>query len=196
LVVGEGPETRSARRIFADPNLFKRVMMTGKLTGEQLCDAYNAMDWFVFSSRSETQGMVLAEAMAAGVPVVALDGPGVREVIRDRGTGRCLPADTPATEFARALSEAVSRNVRPTWSKAARRAARRFSRESCAKRLEKVYAELTLRPRSENSVGLARWESLLHAIRAEWELLQEKMSATAGLLESASKENAGDDRLS
>ncbi|MCC5845768.1 MAG: glycosyltransferase [Verrucomicrobia bacterium] len=41
------------------------------------------MDCFVFASQTETQGIVLAEAMAAGNPVVALDGPGVREIVAD-----------------------------------------------------------------------------------------------------------------
>ena len=43
----------------------------------------SAMDIFAFASFSETQGMVLAEAMAAGLPAVALDASGVREVVRN-----------------------------------------------------------------------------------------------------------------
>ena len=54
----------------------QQVVMAGCQTGQDLADAYAAMDVFVFSSQSETQGMVLAEAMAAGVPAVALDAPG------------------------------------------------------------------------------------------------------------------------
>ena len=41
-------------------------------------NVYHAMDVFVFASQSETQGLVMTEAMAAGIPVVAVDAPGVR----------------------------------------------------------------------------------------------------------------------
>ena len=59
----------------------ERLHLPGSLDGQVLADAYHAMDVFVFASRTETQGMVLTEAMAAGKPVVALDAPGVREVL-------------------------------------------------------------------------------------------------------------------
>jgi 1,2-diacylglycerol 3-alpha-glucosyltransferase len=42
------------------------------------------MDVVAFASKSETQGMVLTEAMAAGVPIVVLDAPGAREVVVDQ----------------------------------------------------------------------------------------------------------------
>ena len=83
-VDAEAPET--PRRVPVAATLEARakpeqVHLIGKKTGRELADAYAAMDVFVFSSQSETQGMVLAEAMAAGAPVVALDGPGVRDVV-------------------------------------------------------------------------------------------------------------------
>ena len=62
----------------------------GVCAGRDLIDAYHAMDLFAFASHSETQGMVLTEAMAAGKPVVALDGPGVRDVVQDRLNGRLI----------------------------------------------------------------------------------------------------------
>ena len=58
-----------------------RLHMPGSRSGQALIDAYHAMDVFAFASQSETQGMVLVEAMAAGVPVVAVDASGVREVV-------------------------------------------------------------------------------------------------------------------
>jgi glycosyltransferase involved in cell wall biosynthesis len=59
----------------------ERFHSAGILTTTDLTNAYHAMDVFAFSSKSETQGMVHTEAMAAGVPVVGLDAPGVREVV-------------------------------------------------------------------------------------------------------------------
>ena len=90
LVVGAGPSAARVRSELAELGVADRLHMPGVLTGTRLADAYRAMDVFVFASRTETQGMVLVEAMAAGVPVVALDAPGVREVVRDGIDGRLL----------------------------------------------------------------------------------------------------------
>ena len=76
LVVGSGPSANEIKRVFREAGLRRRLHLVGSLEGQDLVDAYHAMDVFVFASRSETQGMVLTEAMAAGKPVVALDAPG------------------------------------------------------------------------------------------------------------------------
>ena len=87
---GRGLPPRRSGRSFAQADMGKRLHLVGSLEGQALVDAYHAMDVFVFASCTETQGMVLTEAMAAGKPVVALDGPGVREVVRDGCNGRLL----------------------------------------------------------------------------------------------------------
>jgi len=83
LVVGAGPSSEAIQACFDDQGFANRLIMAGELSGQALVDAYDAMDLFVFASQSETQGMVLAEAMAAGKPVIALDASGVREVVSD-----------------------------------------------------------------------------------------------------------------
>jgi glycosyltransferase involved in cell wall biosynthesis len=65
LVVGDGPAQSEIKQTFADRHLVDRLHLAGEAAGSRLRDAYSAMDLFVFSSKSETQGMVLAEAMAA-----------------------------------------------------------------------------------------------------------------------------------
>ena len=57
----------------------------------------------VFASLSETQGIVLVEAMAAGVPVVAVDAPGVREVVKDGYNGRLIFGENQNNFFRSAL---------------------------------------------------------------------------------------------
>jgi glycosyltransferase involved in cell wall biosynthesis len=72
LIVGSGPSMSGMREDLQRPGLEERVHFAGVLNGLFLVSAYKAMDAFAFASLSETQGMVLTEAMAAGVPVVAL----------------------------------------------------------------------------------------------------------------------------
>src|SRR6185503_2951637 len=92
LVVGDGPGREKFAAVFEQKGVADRLILAGKRTGRVLREAYRAMDVFAFASMSETQGMVVAEAMAAGRPVVALNAPGVREVVQDEENGYLLPA--------------------------------------------------------------------------------------------------------
>ncbi len=100
-LVGCGPMKQEIIEICQQHGVADRVVTTGFLNSDQLRDAYKAMDVFAFSSLTETQGMVLVEAMAAGVPVVAYDAPGVREVVVDGINGRLL--NSTEIEFCQAL---------------------------------------------------------------------------------------------
>ena len=90
LIVGLGPAENLIKDTFKAAGLENRLHLTGVLHYQHLVDAYFAMDVFAFTSLSETQGMVLIEAMAAGLPVVALDAPGARDIIIDYHNGRLL----------------------------------------------------------------------------------------------------------
>lgn len=143
LFVGDGPARADMDRIFNTARVGDRVIFTGKLSGRRLHDACAAMDLFAFSSKSETQGLVLAEVMVSGTPVIALNASGAREVVRDRHNGRLLPADATVEHFARALSGAVkSPGTRRRWSAAARRTAAGYDRAKTGARLQQLYAEL------------------------------------------------------
>ncbi|MBF0217639.1 MAG: glycosyltransferase, partial [Candidatus Omnitrophica bacterium] len=108
LVVGKGPAEKMIAETFQKAGLEKRLRLTGVLHAQPLVDAYYAMDLFAFASLSETQGIVLIEAMAAGLQVVALDAPGVRDVVEDFHNGRLLP-EMDHNSFIDALLWALSR---------------------------------------------------------------------------------------
>jgi glycosyltransferase involved in cell wall biosynthesis len=181
LVVGDGASAEDIRRIFQDRDLENRLVMTGKLTGEDLRDAYHAMDLFVFASKTETQGMVLVEAMAAGLPVVALDAPGVREVIRDKENGRLRPGAASTEIFAEAAAEGFrDPEAARTWSRGALSTAESFSRKHMAERLLRLYLSAQYghqgdtRPPEE----FIPWDKLLRGLKAEWDLLSQKATAS------------------
>jgi glycosyltransferase involved in cell wall biosynthesis len=90
LIAGSGPSEEAIKKIFAAKGLDSKLIFAGTLKGQNLSDFYNAIDIFAFASKSETQGMVLTEAMAAGKPVVALTAPGVRDVLRNGENGLLL----------------------------------------------------------------------------------------------------------
>ena len=160
-----------------------RLVLTGNLTGKDLADAYQAMNMFVFSSKSETQGKVLIEAMAAGTPVIALDAPGVREVVRHNQNGILLPADADITAFSRAISDAVSHPEKTAaWQDLARKTARDFSREACAQKLSDLYEHAISQHNGAldiDETDTEPWDSFLRAIRTEWNLITEKAQTIA-----------------
>ncbi len=181
VVVGEGPSLSELASRFQEEGVASRLVAPGAMTGRSLADAYAAMDLFAFSSTSETQGMVLAEAMAAQTPVVALDASGSREVVRDRQNGRLLPEDTPADAFARTVLELLSdpRGLAEAGGHALD-TARYLSREVCAARLEGLYDSVLAgetQGAGPHESSLDPWETLLGALTAEWELLSRKASA-------------------
>lgn len=185
LVVGKGPDEESIRRIFADQSLAGRLRLVSPQAGQDLVDAYHAMDIFVFSSRSETQGMVVAEAMAAGVPVIALDASGVREVVSDGANGRLLPANARIGDFAGALADFIRNPGQGVpWKSNALDSAQRFSRDRCAGALVRFYGQLVEGNRSERDASdeLLSFDTFRRSLKAEWDLITEKARALKDML--------------
>jgi len=192
LVVGSGPSESLIREIFESAGLESQLLMVGSQTGEELRDCYSAMDLFVFSSKSETQGMVLAEAMAAGKPVIGLDAPGTREVVRDDWNGRLLAADASEEVFAQAM-EVFGRdsNRANRWRQGAAETAPAFSRRQCIAKMIGLYESILAEHQSENGTGdvLSPWDSLLRSLKAEWDLISEKATATLQTIKQEEYEN-------
>ena len=173
LVIGTGPSEKVIRDTFARAGLAARLHVLGILQGRQLADALHAIDVFAFASLSETQGMVLTEAMAAGLPVVALDAPGAREVVEDGVNGRLLRGATPAA-FGAALRgiTALDAEARRTMRQAALDTAEAFSMPRCADRALACYASLRPRTAADAREDDKGWEDVITAIRTEWDILK------------------------
>lgn len=182
LLAGEGESLEDIRRKFREHSLEDRLFHLGKLAAQDLVDAYHAMDVFVFSSKSETQGMVLAEAMAAGTPVVALDAPGVRDIVEDGANGFLLESDAPPGEFASAIGRLREQATsgRNKLAEALQETARRFSAGHCLDRVEKLYREL--RDEDQPAPDPKSWERFSNRIEAEWEIAISRARAIGSAL--------------
>ena len=87
LLVGPGKEAANLRALAARLPCAARVSFVGPRAHDALPAWYQAADLFLFASETETQGLVLAEAAACGLPAVAVSAPGCDEVVRDGVTG-------------------------------------------------------------------------------------------------------------
>ena len=88
-IVGDGPYREALEEHFAGTN----THFVGYLQGLELASAYASADAFIFPSRTETLGLVLLEAMAAGCPVVAARSGGIPDIVTDGVNGYLFEPD-------------------------------------------------------------------------------------------------------
>jgi len=146
LLIGGGPMEEELRGRAQEPDLAGRVHLTGRLARPDALSALRGADMFVFASRTETQGLVLAEALSAGLPAIALDGPGVRDSVREGIDGRIVAAD-PETSRATRLAEVLERLAgddvtRASMATRARSDATRFAVDARVAQVESFYLSL------------------------------------------------------
>jgi glycosyltransferase involved in cell wall biosynthesis len=146
LVIGGGPSEARLRARAASPDLAGRVAFAGSMPRVDALALLSGADLFAFASRTETQGLVLAEALAAGLPALTIDGPGVGDSVRDGIDGEILaaePAATRADRLAVALAALIADEGRRR-DMAARAVgdADRFSVEERVAEVERLYRSL------------------------------------------------------
>ncbi len=182
LVVGSGPSLKDIEALFESEGLLERLHAPGTLTGTFLISAYKAMDVFAFASQTETQGMVLTEAMAAGTPVVAVDASGAREVVNDGKNGFLLSQEN-RRDFVAALTKfATLADARRTaMEQAALETAQDFSMRVCSAKALELYAQAIERGSIVRKEEDSPWRTAIDRVRTEWDLL----ANTAGALGSA-----------
>jgi 1,2-diacylglycerol 3-alpha-glucosyltransferase len=142
ILAGEGPQRLALLRAARAAGVAERVRFLGHVPREALPELYASCDAFVFPSRTETQGLVLAEALAAGLPIAAVDTPQTRDVLQDAGI--LAPAEPEALACAVRRALARGRSVQS----AAHLAQSRFNLQLQARRVIGLYEDLLARRRT------------------------------------------------
>jgi 1,2-diacylglycerol 3-alpha-glucosyltransferase len=91
VIVGDGTERAALQEEAKLKGIGESVIFTGPLPRQNVVDSYASADLFVFSSTTETQGIVLGEAKAAGLPAVAVKALGASEMVKDGVDGFLTP---------------------------------------------------------------------------------------------------------
>jgi len=139
VVCGEGPALARLTRLARALGLAEAVRFVGYLERTtHLLDCYQAADAFVFASRTETQGLVLLEAMALGVPVVSTAVMGTRDIVGP-GRGALVAADREEDFAAKVVGLLRDRGLRARLSAEGREYARTWSAAALALRMEAFY---------------------------------------------------------
>jgi glycosyltransferase involved in cell wall biosynthesis len=144
VVAGEGPAKAELRRRAAALGLADHVLWLGYLDRRtELADVYCGGDLFAFTSLTETQGLVLLEAMSLGVPVVALAERGTRDLL-GAGRGAVAPPADPESFAVAMVGLLRDPERRAQLAAEARALAGEWSAARFAGQLAALYRELAL----------------------------------------------------
>lgn len=151
LIIGDGPERDRLQASIANLGLENYVLLPGGVAPEEIPLYCQLGDIFVFASRSETQGMVILEAMAAGLPVVVVRSSGIDDVVRDGHNGFKMPLDR--SRWRERVQELLhDSTLRSQLSSNAQEFARSFRIEQYGENMARIYA-LVLATRASNDAG-------------------------------------------
>ncbi|HXY97567.1 MAG TPA: glycosyltransferase, partial [Steroidobacteraceae bacterium] len=146
VIAGEGPARAGLQSQVASLGLAPHVYFAGYLDRDTaLLDCYAAAEVFVFASRTETQGLVLLEAMAQGAPVVSTAELGTRSILVPGSGALVVPEERGA--FAAAVVRVLEdRELREELAQRGRTYARSWSSSAMAGRLTELYGTLRSAP--------------------------------------------------
>ena len=143
MIIGDGPEKKKLICQIEELGLTENIIFIGNVDNQEIKNYQAAADAFLFTSKSETQGIVLLEAMAVGNPVVAVEVSGVRDVVKDGVNGYLTEEDTYWwAERTRMVLEEVAK--REQLSQAARETAESYSEEEVARQAEQYYRNVCI----------------------------------------------------
>jgi glycosyltransferase involved in cell wall biosynthesis len=137
-LVGDGPHREELETHFAGTH----THFVGYLAGEELAAAYASADVFVFPSRTETLGLVLLEAMAAGCPVVAANSGGIPDIVTNGENGFMFDPKDDNGAIAATQQIFAMGDLRDTLRVNARAEAERWGWRAATQQLQRFYREI------------------------------------------------------
>ena len=138
IFVGEGPNREEYEKLVYTLRLEKEIIFTGLIPNEKLPDYYRAADLFLFASKTETQGIVILETMAAETPVIALHATGVKDLVENGKNGYLVREEV--AEFAEKIHQVMQNSrLQAELRKGAFETAYSFRQEKIAQRAAVTY---------------------------------------------------------
>ncbi|MDD3486943.1 MAG: glycosyltransferase [Candidatus Moranbacteria bacterium] len=139
MICGDGGLKKEIAKKIDGLGLRERIILAGIVSSDEKKNYYAAGDIFVYASKSETQGMILTEAMYSGLPIVAVRTTGVKDVVEDGRTGFLTEEDRE--EFSEAAQKLIDdAELRRNFGEEAARTAReKYTATVCGERMLGVY---------------------------------------------------------
>ena len=141
MIVGDGAVKKDLEKMAEDFGIKNDVVFTGLVDRTEIVGLYQASDIFIFASKTETQGLVAVEAMAAGNPVVAIKASGIEDMVKN-GEDGFLTSESEE-EFSESVLRIVNdKNLREKMSAQAKINSTRFSIEPWVEKVVELYRRL------------------------------------------------------
>lgn len=151
VLLGDGPQAQALGRLAGELEIVDRVTFVGKVPFEEVPHYLKAADLFAFASITETQGLVTLEAMAAGLPVVAVDAPGTKDILEDGKQGFLTQND--AADLANGIIRLVDNSsLLSKFKSGALRASRTYDNQRLGRKMLKVYEQAIIDKKNEQYV--------------------------------------------
>lgn len=142
VILGDGPGKKDLESLARTLGLEAHVRFTGFVYGEKLVEYLQASDVFVTASKSENMPLAILEAMAVGLPIVAVHSLGLAEMVEDRKNGYLLPPDDVSGIAQRTQDLLRDADLRHSFSASSRALSEKYSEPAIAERFEKLYSHL------------------------------------------------------
>jgi len=139
MIGGDGYLVPKLKEYAVHNNLIEKIIFTGEIARADIKDYFAAGDIFVWGSKSETQGMIMTEAMYSGLPIVAVDATGSKSLVLNKANGFLVKEDVK--EFSEAVKKLVEdENLRQKFGEVSKKIAKEnFTSEICARKMLAVY---------------------------------------------------------
>ncbi|MGZ9235341.1 MAG: glycosyltransferase family 4 protein [Anaerolineales bacterium] len=159
VVIGDGPAKGALQTLASELGIAEHVTFTGALPFDEVPCYLKAADVFTFASVTETQGLVTMEAMAAGLPIVAVDGSGTRDIVEHGKQGFLVENDADA--LAKGIEKLLANPERmKRFSNSALKKAKTFDVNYLCKQLISVY-EQAIEDKKENRYVMLKAEETI-----------------------------------
>ncbi len=139
LMVGDGPFLKELKKIAQNLKIAQSIIFTGKVPRQKIPAFYQSADVFLFASLADTQGIVILEALACGLPVISLKDDALANVIVNNKNGFFVKQHSSKSFAQKIITLLDDLSLYKKFSARAVKTARKFSKESVAKELIKIY---------------------------------------------------------
>jgi glycosyltransferase involved in cell wall biosynthesis len=141
VIAGEGPERENLRSLIKKLKIGNKIFLLGLVPYSEIPNIYNGADVFIFASQTETEGMIVPEALSSGLPVLAVKDRVFEQFIESGKDGFLVEKDEEV--FNQHLDRLLKdENLRERMGKNARKKAEQFSLDEIAKKFENLYKQI------------------------------------------------------
>jgi len=141
VIAGDGPERANLQKLITSLNVDKKIFLLGMIPYNDIPQIYNGADVFIFASQTETEGMIVPEAMSSGLPVLAVRDRVFEQFIESGKDGFLVEKNEEVfnTHLEKLFNDD---NLRTEMGKNARIKIEQFSLDEIAKRFENLYKQI------------------------------------------------------